>query len=114
MRFSPPSQKMQTVLLLPIIIPVVVCVVPIAVCVAPIAYPLSKFLQWVERRRKAKGKHRWFAWHPVEMHGFYYDRKTDYAWLEYVDRTWRNGWDYCYPDELNRWERYDQAQEPKP
>lgn len=105
MRFAPISERAQTVLLLPIIVPLVVAATVMFLCVAPIAYPLNKAMQWVECRRKAKGPHQWFAWRPVKMSGFYYDRPTDFAWLETVERTWNSGWSYRYPGELDIWER---------
>lgn len=105
MRFRPLTDREQTILAMPIIVPMVVFMAPFVCAAAPFAWSLHKFISWNYDRRRAKGWHRWFAWHPVWLSGFYYNRKDCYAWLEPVDRKWNGGWDYRHPNELDRWEQ---------
>jgi hypothetical protein len=90
---------------MPIIAPLAVIAIAMFLLAAPILWPISKLRDLIGERRKAKGWHRWFAWRPVKLPGFYFDRDDSFVWLETIDRKWLGGWSYRFPDELDFWER---------
>lgn len=80
MKWRAPSDRMQFLLLSPIIVPLAVLC---AIWVAPVG-----LVVWLDRRRRsrlyAKGWHVWFAWRPVKT-GPWWDR-GGWVWLEMIER----------------------------
>lgn len=111
MRINPLSERAENFLIAPIAIPLAIVIVPAVLVALAINWPYSRWRHWLWTRREARGAHPWFAWRPVKLDGFYYDRKDAFVWLEQVDRRVIGGdaWAYRFPGELDRWERRDAA-----
>lgn len=92
MRWRPPSERVQLCLVAPIAIPVGVM----------LAVWLSPLIAWafieakLRKRQRGRGRHIWFAWHPVKFDAFWHnDVESQWFWLERVERR-RNSdrWQY--------------------
>ena len=109
MRMAPLSERSQMLLLSPIIVPVCVAGFVAFVVIGPLAWALSKVSEVINEKRRMRGRHLWFAWRPVWLNGFYYDRGDKLVWLETIERRFSGAWFYNFPGELDKWERQEVA-----
>ena len=86
---NPLSERTQLILLPPIIVPVMVVAAPPLFAMGCLLWAFSK---WDDYRSR-KSWHQWFAWHPVNLDGWCYDRPSKWVWLETVERRRWGGWE---------------------
>lgn len=95
MRWQPPSERVQMILLAPILIPVMLAAIPaLVVCAGPV-WIVDRISQWRRAQWSVTPKRQWFAWRPVKFSGFWEDVPDQWLWLERVDAIWKhNEWAY--------------------
>lgn len=104
MRWKAPSERTQTILLMPILAPVTV--VALVAFGPPIAVMLG--LDWLRNRYGPPRKttwYPWFAWRPVRCDGFFYDQPDRWVWFETIQRHPRGK--YRMPE----WKSFYQGEE---
>ena len=85
MRWNPPSERTQFILLSPIIVPVCIVALPIFASMALGIWILQYF-------EGPQGWKPWFAWRPVRL-DYDWDTKTQqWAWLERIEQHSRGGY----------------------
>lgn len=82
MKWKPPSQRVQNILIAPVAIPAAVALAAIILPVVPVIWAWDKW----DTYRFRKPWHRWFAWRPVKL-GAWYDKDRRWVWLEMVERV---------------------------
>lgn len=105
MRIAPFSERTQLILLSPIIVPVTAAAIVVFAPVVPFLWLWNRLESIHRKKWQERGRHSWFAWRPVKLSGFYFNRADRFVWLEIVERDkLHEGWAYRFPGELDRWE----------
>jgi len=94
MRWKPPSERVQMILLSPILIPVTLAALPIIAVMAGPAWLIDRYSAWRRTQYRANPIRRWFAWRPVKFDGFWDGVPSQWLWLETVEARWRGDWKY--------------------
>lgn len=93
MKFKPPSERTQTILISPLLI----VTAPAWIVLIGLLAAMVAFDDWNNARLERRGWRSWFAWHPAEI-DTPWSEPTRYAWLEIVERKrFRNSWGYRAP-----------------
>lgn len=95
MRWRPPSERVQMILLSPVFVPIAVAALPVIAVMVAMMWPIEKYGQWRRAQYRANPKRTWFAWRPVRFSGFWEDVPDQWLWLETVQARWRgHDWEY--------------------
>ncbi|ASK88499.1 hypothetical protein SPHFLASMR4Y_01752 [Sphingorhabdus sp. SMR4y] len=100
------------ILLSPVLIPCAAAMLVAVATLGPFVWLTYRANEIYEIRQKRKGLHKWFAWRPVRLKGFWFDRKDSFVWLETVEREYQLGWVYRFVGEKDFYQRRDRGAKP--